>query len=321
MPAFDSVVVITRRTPLEELVLRFNTRSNARFYQEVQASQDPHYRGGAFDEFEQFHETYQNALRELKSVLPQKTRIHVIEREVLPTYQFADSELVIILGPDGLVVNTAKYLSGQAILAFNPDPRRIDGVLLPFAIGQAAAVLPNVWDGRFRAREVSMARASLADGQSLLAVNDLFIGARTHVSARYRLSFGGKAENQSSSGIIVSTGAGCTGWFQSIVNGSCGLARGITGSAIGRPSPDSYRLDWSDNRLYFAVREPFISRTSQADLVFGIVQSGTNLTVTSQMPDGGVIFSDGVERDALSFNAGTVATIGLAPGKVRLVVP
>jgi hypothetical protein len=38
------------------------------------------------------------------------------------------------------------------------------------------------------------------------------------------------------------------------------------------------------------------------------------------MPDGGVIFSDGVTADFLSFNAGTTATIGLAARKTNLVI-
>ena len=53
-------------------------------------------------------------------------------------------------------------------------------------------------------------RARLNDGQRLLAFNDFLIGHRTHVSARYRLTWHGRTETQSSSGILVSTGAGST---------------------------------------------------------------------------------------------------------------
>jgi hypothetical protein len=37
------------------------------------------------------------------------------------------------------------------------------------------------------------------------------------------------------------------------------------------------------------------------------------------MPDGGVIFSDGVEADALAFNAGAVAAVRAANRQTRLV--
>ncbi len=56
----------------------------------------------------------------------------MIERGFLPQFKFSEADLIITIRPDGLVVNTAKYLDGQPILPVNPDPRHIDGVLLPF---------------------------------------------------------------------------------------------------------------------------------------------------------------------------------------------
>jgi hypothetical protein len=38
------------------------------------------------------------------------------------------------------------------------------------------------------------------------------------------------------------------------------------------------------------------------------------------MPSGGVIFSDGVEADALDFNSGAIASIGAAAQRTKLVV-
>ena len=50
----------------------------------------------------------------------------------------------------GLVVNTAKYLDGQPLVAFNPDPARMDGVLIPFPVNSAADVLSLVLEGHYR---------------------------------------------------------------------------------------------------------------------------------------------------------------------------
>jgi hypothetical protein len=161
-----------------------------------------------------------------------------------------------------------------------------------------------------------MAEAALGDGQRLLAFNDLFIGAKSHVSARYRISFGKAGEPQSSSGVIVSTGAGSTGWLSSIFNMAAGVAASFGGQAA-RP----VRLDWEDRRLVFVVREPFVSRHSRADIVAGLVAEGTDLVLESLMPSGGTIFSDGVEQDYLSFDSGAVAKIRVAPQRASLVVP
>jgi hypothetical protein len=68
------------------------------------------------------------------------------------------------------------------------------------------------------------------------------------------------------------------------------------------------------------VREPFISKQSAANMVWGIVDNENPLSIESRMPIGGVIFSDGVEKDFLQFNSGSIATIGVAPEKARLVV-
>jgi hypothetical protein len=150
---------------------------------------------------------------------------------------------------------------------------------------------------------------------------ELFIGQRTHVSARYRLRYRAAEEDQSSSGIIVSTGAGSTGWLRSVVTG----AAGIVSAFLPEPQVDEvrerYGFDWGADYLVFSVREPFTSKMSQAALVFGKVQAGEDLVVTSQMPQQGVIFSDGVEADSLEFNSGRIASIGVADRKVRLVIP
>jgi hypothetical protein len=80
-------------------------------------------------------------------------------------------------------------------------------------------------------------------------------------------------------------------------------------------------LTWDAPQLLWAVREPFISRTSQAGLVCGTLDGGAVMEIESMAAENGVIFSDGIEADALEFNAGTLATIGIAARKARLVVP
>jgi NAD kinase len=310
--AIDRIVLVTKKTPLDELTERFNSRAQARFYIE--------HGGASFDEYEVAHARYAAAVAAVRRGLPRGLKQHVIERGFLPNYVFAEGDLVVTVGPDGLVVNTAKYLRAQPLLAVNPDPSRVDGILLPFSPEEAGEWAALTAAGQAPLRQVTMARASLNDGQALYAFNDRFIGPRSHVSARYRLEYAGQAEDQSSSGIIVSTGAGSTGWLQSVINGAVGVAAGVTGIEIPPPAPESYRLPWETDELYFSVREPFRSRTSAATLVFGKVTARQPLVLRSYMPENGVIFSDGLESDFISFNAGAVATIGLAEMRARLVV-
>ncbi len=311
---YEKVIVVTRKTALEDLIERFNTRDQARFYIE--------HMGASFEEYEGAHEAYVRALDVVRTAFPPGTRHQILDRSLLPNFVFGPEDLVVTLGPDGLVVNAAKYLDGQPLLALNPDPQRMDGVLVPFRALQAGRVLESAVQGRFTLTRISMARAELNDGQVLHAVNDLFIGQRTHVSARYRIACNGKSEDQSSSGIIVSTGVGSTGWFRSVLTGAARVVESFVDKKHREEVDavaDRYRFDWEADHLVFSVREPFISNVSRADLVYGRIGRKERLVVTSQMPQNGVIFSDGIEEDYLEFNSGSIARIGLADRKIHLI--
>lgn len=307
MPGFEKIVLVTRRTRLQELVERFNTRAQAKFYLE--------HAGADFGEYAREDDAYRAALESVRRSLEVGLKVQVVERALVPTTSFTAADAVVTLGSDGLVANCAKYAGEQPILAVNPEPARFDGILLPFSPETLPAGLTAVLGGRARVRRVTLAEARLNDGQRLAAFNDLFIGARTHVSARYRLEHKARSERQSSSGVLVSTGAGSTGWLSSVFNMAAGVA-GLTGGTAG----PGLRWDWSERKLAFVVREPFVSRQSGAGLVSGLLSDGERLAVESQMPMGGVIFSDGVENDFLDFNAGAIASIGVAERQAALVM-
>jgi NAD kinase len=288
------IVLVTRPTRLQELVARYNTVEQARFHAE-HLDMD-------FGDFLKEDRTFQRAVCQVSQVLAAHGKLQRLDRSFLPNFLFPPTAVVVVLGQDGLVANTLKYLDGQPLLAINPDPARWEGILLPFQVDDLQTLLPEVLLGRRPVREITMARARLSDGQSLLAVNDFFVGARTHVSARYELSHGGRTECQSSSGIIISTGMGSTGWLRSVLTG----ARAIT----GRDHDQTWRearekgLDWSSPNLVFSVREPYPGRSTGSSLVLGQLKQGAQLRVRSLMPVGGVIFSDGMESDGLEFCSG-----------------
>lgn len=306
---YEKLVLVTRKTRLEGLIERFNTLGQAKFYLE--------HSGGDFALYEREHETYYKAVRQLRTSLQGLVKFQEIERGFLPNFYFDKGDIVVTVGIDGLVVNTAKYLDGQPIVAVNPDPAHIDGILLPFNVTNAPGAVQRVLKESATVRAISMAQAQLNDGQSLLAFNDLFIGARTHISARYSIQSGSQEEHHSSSGIIVSTGVGSTGWLSSTFNMANGIMAGFRGASDPLPVP---RFDWDEEKLLYVVREPFVSKTSHAQMVLGVVSPSMPLTIRSEMPEGGVIFSDGVEADFLAFNAGATATINVAPKKTNLVM-
>ena len=315
----NKLVVIVRETRLEELRARFNTVDQARFYVRQL--------GGDFADYEAEDATYRQAVAASQDALGRLGRVQLVPRGFLPNFLFGPDDLVVAVGPDGLVANTLKYLDGQALIGVNPDPARYDGLLLPFQVADLPRIVPEVFRHFRPVKTVTMACASLSNGQRIHAVNDLFIGPKTHGSARYGIRHNGSAERHSSSGVIVSTGLGYTGWLRSLITGALGVAAAVgaapAGGRAGRGpavAPEALpRAQWDDDRLFFTVREPFPSRTTQATLVFGEVSPAAPLELESFMPERGVIFSDGIEADFLEFNSGVRATIGIAERKGRLV--
>jgi len=326
----NKIVLVTRPTRLAELVTRFNTVSQARFYIEHQ--------GADFTDYLREDETYHRALTETQTVLAQAGRVQTVDRGFLPNFVFAPDDIVVTLGQDGVVANTLKYLNGQPVVGVNPDPERWDGRLLPFRVSDLTKVMPEVVFRKRSTKSVTMAKASLNNGQTLYGVNDLFIGPKTHCSARYLIRSGEASEMQSSSGVIVSTGMGSTGWLKSLLTGAAAitqfagpiLAQRATEDLFAAASPQgkgrakvslNVKTDfgWDSNYLLYTVREPFPTKTTGASLVFGCVTAETPLVLESRMAENGVIFSDGIENDFLEFNSGTQAVIGIAERKGVLV--
>lgn len=304
------IVLITRETPLDGLIMRYNTLEQAKFYVE--------HLGADFSDYVAEDQKYKTAIGIAEAVARRIGRVQVLQRRYLHNFIFGEEDVVVVLGQDGLLANTLKYLQAQPVIGINPDPDRWGGELLPFGVADLEGVLLEVLAGKRRTSRITIAKAALDNGQFMYGVNDLFIGARTHVSARYRISVNGSEENQSSSGIIVSTGLGSTGWLKSVITGAAGIASAALQQEF--EMPDVARMPWDARRLYFSVREPFPSRSTNASIVFGEITEQKSLTLLSKMSANGVIFSDGMEDDYLEFNSGMTATISIAEKCGHVVV-
>lgn len=308
MSNIDYSIIVRNKTRLENLIERFNTKLQAKFY--IERS------GGVFSDYEEEHDVFYDSLgivqKELSKVVKNKT----LDRSFLPAFLFNEKQVVIVIGQDGLVANTAKYVNGIPIMAINPDSKRYDGQLLPFHPRTFIYTLENVLRNKFNYKDTFFAEAKLNDGQKLLAFNDLFIGPASHTSARYKISFENLSEEHSSSGIIVSTKEGSTGWLSSVLNMTYGV-----NSFIEKTILEKKPLALESDQLMFAVREPFISKRTKAGVTAGILDQEKKLVIESFMPENGVIFSDGIEADFLKFNSGSTATIGLSAEKARLILP
>lgn len=289
-------VFVTRETDYELLIARHATHDQARFYLES--------RGQRLADVEERHREFHEQLRRARAQVPADWRHANVRRADLDRFLFEPEDIVIAFGQDGLVANLAKYLSRQPVLGINPLPSLYDGVLVRFAPFQLGPML-----GRLAAADVpierrTMAQARLDNGESLLALNELFVGHRSHQSARYRIAVGQLAEEHSSSGVIVATGTGATGWARSIMK------------SIKKP----IELRPDEPALAYFVREPFPSNVTGTSILAGKL-AAEDIAIVSHMNEGGVIFADGIEQDFLSFDWGRRVSIEPAPDRLHLVVP
>lgn len=306
MPNYTRIVLVVKRTPYEELLLEYGTHGNAAFLLQS--------RGENVDDYRKMYETYQEVRRHVEASLPRDVAHTLVERRELPHFLFRPDDLVVAVGPDGLFANLAKYLNDQPVIAINPLPESVDGVVMRFSPKDVKPIILKTLSGDTTFETVTLAEATTSEGERLLAVNDFLVGRLDHISARYRIEQGVLSERQSSSGVLVSTGIGASGWLRSLKRA---VDLGKEGNELLIPRDP----DWGEQRLVFAVREPFPSRATKAWMVYGSIDNDSPLIIQSEMPEGGVVFSDGVPEDSLALPAGTSLTIKVAPERAILVRP
>ena len=289
-------VLVQRPTEWSELLARHATREAVRFFlerREIDAAA-----------VERRHHTFLGHRHHVLAAIPGDWRRASVARDDLERFLFEPGDIVVVLGQDGLVANVAKYLDGQPLIGLNPDPERNAGVLVTHPPAAAADLLRDVAAGRAELQPRTMADARLDDGQALVALNEIFVGHRSHQSARYALHVGGRSERQSSSGLIFSTGTGATGWAKSI-NGALADPLELPGA--------------TDRSLAFFAREPWTSPATGASLARGLIGDGEVARITCELGDGGTAFGDGIEADALTVDWGQTLTVGVAARALQLV--
>jgi len=290
-------VFVTRETDYELLLARHATREQVRFFLKT--------RGQDLDAVEVRHARFYETLKQARAATPPDWRSTLIRRGDLDRFLFAVDDVVVAVGQDGLVANVAKYLDGQPVLGVNPNPALYDGILVPLAADRVAKLLPLAARGEVALQHRTMVEARLDDGQRLLGLNEIFVGHRSHQSARYDIEIGEKHESQSSSGLIVSSGTGATGWARSLME--------------SMHVPLTLKPD--EQALAYFVREAFPSVSTGTSIRAGKIGTDTPIHVTSRMNEGGVIFADGIEHDHLNFDWGRITEVSIAKQQLNLVLP
>ncbi|MCX2180247.1 hypothetical protein KV205_06845 [Streptomyces sp. SKN60] len=292
-------VLVHRTTEYEELLARHGTHGQAAFQLAA--------RGRSVDEVRERHERNGRALAEVAAAVPLRWRQARVERADLDRFLFVPEDVVVVVGQDGLVANVAKYLTGQPVVGIDADPGRNPGVLVRHRPRDARRLLPSAAGAaaaRTGADLLTMAEAVTDDAQRLLALNEIYIGPPGHQTARYTLRAPSAApEAQASSGVLIGTGTGATGWLRSLWQQRA--------SALPLPAATDARLAWT-------VREAWPSPVTGTARVEGLLGAGERLGLVVES-DRLVAFGDGMEADALELTWGQSVRVGVAETALRLV--
>lgn len=297
MSSSPRVVIVSRPTELQMLIEKHGTKSQVNFFLKTRNMEEH------LAVLSGRQERFEEALHVTMQAVPSSWRLSRVNRSDLDRFLFEPDDIVVIVGQDGLVANVSKYLQGQQVIGLNPDFEQYKAVLVRHAASELVGLLPKVMNRELAVEARSMVEARL-ERQSIIALNEIFIGHRSHQSSRYRLNYQGTEVQQSSSGIIISSGTGATGWASSLHKQHQ--------SELSLPQP-------TDPNLVFFVREPWPSALTDAKLSEGIIKQQQKLTVTSSLSEGGVIFGDGIEQDFLNFSWGQQVEISLSKTQLNLI--
>ena len=287
----------TRPTEYGDLLARHGTREQARFFLAQ--------RGRALADIEERHAHQEVRARVLGGDPARLARARRSQRADLDRFLFAAEDIVVVLGQDGLVANVAKYLDGQPVHRREPGARA-----LPRRAGAP------------RARGAGDLCADRGRGpRGLRAAHDGARAASTTVRSCSRSTRSSSAtaatsrpatgspstsatEHQSSSGLIVATGTGATGWAMS----------------IDRERAQPLDLPLPTDPAAGVVRARGVAEPGDRDeLTGGLLADGAALEVASELDDDGVVFGDGIETDRLELDWGQRVTIRAADRRLRLV--
>ncbi|MDX2544592.1 hypothetical protein ACOT81_35590 [Streptomyces sp. WI04-05B] len=291
-------VLVHRTTEYEELVARHGTHGQAAFFLRS--------RGRDIEEIAERHHRARHSMAEVTAAIPLTWRQTRVERTDLDRFLFAPEDVVVVVGQDGLVANVAKYLKGQPVLGVDTDPGRNPGVLVRHRPADMAGLLPAVLARNTAVDELTMVEAVADDTQRLVALNEIYLGAPGHQTVRYRLGLDGDrgaVEAQASSGVLVGTGTGASGWLRSVWQ--------ERDSTLPLPRP-------TDTRLLWFVREAWPSPVTGTSLVAGELATGSGLRLTVESEQL-VAFGDGMEGDAVHLTWGQTVRVGVCEERLRLV--
>src|SRR5207342_777421 len=98
-------------------------------------------RGRTLQDVQERNDRLNAALATVRAAVPAEWRHAEVERADLSRFLLTPEDVIAVVGQDGLVANTAKYLNSQPIIGVDPEPEANPGVLVRHTPKAAARLL------------------------------------------------------------------------------------------------------------------------------------------------------------------------------------
>lgn len=205
------LAIAVKRSKWERDLIRYGSREAVEHLYAIQ--------NNATAKIYQSHQRQATAAQELRAALPTATWL---ERSALPETDFSNFDCVLSLGGDNHFVYVSGFLPpGMPVIGVNSDPQTSHGSLLNFDATQVLSVLPNSKSVSFDLEHWTRIECVLTypDGSSKrtpLCTSEISVrNAFPDLISRYLIRLDQPEwEEQKSSGLILATGAGSTGWYR-----------------------------------------------------------------------------------------------------------
>ncbi|MCK4650055.1 NAD(+)/NADH kinase [Candidatus Pacearchaeota archaeon] len=208
-----------------------------------------------------------------------------------------NADLVITLGGDGTFIEAANRIEDSYILGINSHPSSSEGALTSLSMNEVGK-LEEILNRELNVIERQRAKVKL-NGEVLdeRASNEVYVGAENNFhTSRYIINYRDKKEEQRSSGVIISTGTGSSGWFK---------------SAGGK------QFNANEKKLGFIVREPYYGeRVYVSTVLGGDILSDEKISFESKRDSGGII---AIGFKLYDFNEGDIVEIKLSEKPLRVI--
>lgn len=265
----EKITFVIKRTKWELDQLRYGSAATARKIYKKQNK--------SFDILHSSHERQLNNINLLKENIPDAKFIF---HEELPFIDSDVFDLMVSVGGDNHFVHVSHFCGDKPVLGINSDPKTSTGALLGFLPEQAIEAIELIttnddWQASFQVEQWSriQGRAIYPDGKRINippCTSEISVRSKFHdYISRYLIrKEKGIFEEHKCTGLLLSTGAGSTGWYRNCHSHS-------------QQEQTTFAKDAGFFRSI--ARETSIELNQKSRFVHVQVQNGENLEIISTM--------------------------------------